>query len=67
MPKTVKAAIPRSIGTPLAIGQLPIPKPQAGEVPVTAAAGGLVRAIQDRIGGCHGHGVKPMNNRTIRK
>lgn len=60
MRKTVKTAVPPPIGAPLAIEQLPVPGPQAGEVLITAAAGDPVRAIQDRIGGCPGHGVKPM-------
>ena len=34
---------------------------------VKAAAGDPVRANQGRFGGCHGHGVKPMQQSHDRK
>jgi len=41
MPKTMRAAVVRAFGKPLAIEELPIPEPGAGEVLVRVAACGV--------------------------
>ena len=51
MPKTMKAAVLRSIGTPLQIENLPIPSPKAGEVLIKVQACGVCHSDLHAVDG----------------
>jgi alcohol dehydrogenase, propanol-preferring len=51
MPKTMKAAVLRKIGTPLAIEDLPVPEPKPGEVLIEVAACGVCHSDLHAVDG----------------
>jgi propanol-preferring alcohol dehydrogenase len=51
MPKTMKAAVLREIGAPLAIEQLPVPEPGPGEVLIKVAACGVCHSDLHAVDG----------------